>query len=707
MRSKGEKVLNMHKIKNRILAFVFFTIVILTATICNAAELPFSKHNGYVVVISDLHHPFFPKNIEAIFKEIVSIKPAHVFMLGDLTELGKDSEFESLKKSLAALDTGAIKYNMLLGNHDTRWSSKIRKTKDLGNALYENYRVDLQDVTFIGIDTSMYFEQLGHIGEGQLNWIKEQMELSKRDGKSAILMSHHPLIPASSNVDDSWKLLNLLDTYNVPIALAGHVHKYSDGKLYNGTFFQTIGGARDGWMTVLSWDAKYIYMWKYNVANQDSGYTLIAKISKAYNDRFDQKISVDVTNQDTITQFTIETKNIKELNVYMNQKLVKQYTKLNQSGQKSQFTIDATNYQSSSPFIKIVGNGIYGTSEKFLSIENSVKASSETIKASIDCIWTYKMTNSIFSQPIAYKNDFIVADYSGNIVRLTQEGRELWGKKDEIIGPIVSNVALYSENVLVGDIYGNFLILDGSTGNRINSLKLSGPIFSITTGNKTAAVGAGSYLYIVDLQKLRIIGSYDLGGVIQTSSKYLDGKYFQTSWGGLLAIIGEDGKMHAKYTIGQTYYTSGACTPEIFGSLVVLTNSASKIQALDMNNGVVKWNIDGPKVGYSSIAKYGNYGIASTIDGLVYKFDLSSGKVAWSTNTGSTIYDSSPQIFNGCYAILGTTNGELIIIDAENGKMLQKTFVHPSYLLTKLIPQDGKVFMAFTDGTVKLVKVNL
>jgi len=146
-------------------------------------------------------------------------------MLGDLTEFGKDSEFESLKKSLAALDTGAIKYNMLLGNHDTRWSSKIRKTKDLGNALYENYRVDLQDVTFIGIDTSMYFEQLGHIGEGQLNWIKEQLQLSKKDGKSAILMSHHRRIPASSNVDDSWKLLNLLDTYNVPIALAGHVHK--------------------------------------------------------------------------------------------------------------------------------------------------------------------------------------------------------------------------------------------------------------------------------------------------------------------------------------------------------------------------------------------------------------------------------------------------------------------------------------------------
>jgi len=41
----------------------------------------------------------------------------------------------------------------------------------------------------------MYFEQLGHIGEEQMNWIKEQMELSKRDGKIAILMSHHPLIP--------------------------------------------------------------------------------------------------------------------------------------------------------------------------------------------------------------------------------------------------------------------------------------------------------------------------------------------------------------------------------------------------------------------------------------------------------------------------------------------------------------------------------
>jgi len=697
----------MHKIENRILAFVFFTVAILAATICNAAELPFSKHNGYVVVISDLHHPFFPKNIEAIFKEIVSIKPDHVFMLGDLTEFGKDSEFESLKKSLAALDTGAIKYNMLLGNHDTRWSSKIRKTKDLGNALYENYRVDLQDVTFIGIDTSMYFEQFGHIGEEQMNWIKEQMELSKRDGKIAILMSHHPLIPASSNVDDSWKLLNLLDTYNVPIALAGHVHKYSDGKLYNGTFFQTIGGARDGWMTVLSWDAKYIYMWKYNVANQDSEYTLIAKTSKAYNDRFDQKISVDVKNQNTLTQFAIETKNIKELNVYMNQKLVKQYTKLNQSGQKSQFTIDATNYQSSSPFIKIVGNGIYGTSEKFLSIEDSAKALNETIKASIDYIWTYKMTNSIFSQPTTYKNDLIIADYSGNIVRLTQEGKELWRQKGENSGPIVSNVAIYADNILVGDIYGNLTMLDISTGKQINSLKLAGPIFSITTGSKTAAIGVGNYLYIVDLKKFSIVNSHDLGGVIQTRAKYLEGNYFQTSWGGLLSIVGEDGKMYAKYNIGQTYYTSGACTPEIFGSLVILTNSASKLQALDINNGNIKWNIDGPKVGYSSITKYGSYGLASTIDGLVYKFELNSGKILWNTKTQSTIYDSSPQIFNNRYAILGTTDGELIIIDAENGKMLQKTFLHPSYILTKLIAQDSKIFVAFTDGTVKLVEINL
>ncbi|HQO06254.1 MAG TPA: metallophosphoesterase, partial [Fervidobacterium sp.] len=274
-------------------------------------------------MISDLHHPFFSKNIEAIFKEITSIKPAHVFMLGDLTELGKDSEFESLKKSLATLNDSTIKYDMLLGNHDTRWSSKIRKTKELGKALYENYRVDIQDIAFIGIDTSMYFEQLGHIGEEQMNWIKEQMELSKRDGKIAILMSHHPLIPASSNVDDSWKLLNLLDAYNVPVALAGHVHKYSDGKLHNGTFFQTVGGARDGWMTVVSWDTKYIYMWKYNSTDHYSGYSLIAKVAREYNERFDQKISFNSSNQGTITQFTIETKNIKELNVYMNQKLVK------------------------------------------------------------------------------------------------------------------------------------------------------------------------------------------------------------------------------------------------------------------------------------------------------------------------------------------------------------------------------------------------
>lgn len=700
----------MCRVKNRILVILFFVLAILTATCSNAADLPFSNHNGYVVVISDLHHPFFSKNIEAIFKEITSIKPAHVFMLGDLTELGKDSEFESLKKSLATLNDSTIKYDVLLGNHDTRWSSKIRKTKELGKALYENYRVDIQDIAFIGIDTSMYFEQLGHIGEEQMNWIKEQMELSKRDGKIAILMSHHPLIPASSNVDDSWKLLNLLDAYNVPVALAGHVHKYSDGKLHNGTFFQTVGGARDGWMTVVSWDAKYIYMWKYNSTDHYSGYSLIAKVAREYNERFDQKISFNSSNQGTITQITIETKNIKELNVYVGQKLARQYTKLNQSGQTNQFTIETTNYQLSPLFIKIVGNGMYGTSEKYLSVENKTtqKVANKTSKeGNIHSIWTYKMANSIFSQPTTYKNDLIIADYSGNIVRLTQEGKELWRQKGENSGPIVSNVAIYADNILVGDIYGNLTMLDISTGKQINSLKLAGPIFSITTGSKTAAIGVGNYLYIVDLKKFSIVNSHDLGGVIQTRAKYLEGNYFQTSWGGLLSIVGEDGKMYAKYNIGQTYYTSGACTPEIFGSLVILTNSASKLQALDINNGNIKWNIDGPKVGYSSITKYGSYGLASTIDGLVYKFELNSGKILWNTKTQSTIYDSSPQIFNNRYAILGTTDGELIIIDAENGKMLQKTFLHPSYILTKLIAQDSKIFVAFTDGTVKLVEINL
>ena len=92
----------------------------------------------------------------------------------------------------------------------------------------------------------MYFEQLGHIGEEQMNWIKEQMELSKRDGKIAILMSHHPLIPASSNVDDSWKLLNLLDAYNVPACIGRTCAQVFRCKLHNGTFFQTVGGARDG-----------------------------------------------------------------------------------------------------------------------------------------------------------------------------------------------------------------------------------------------------------------------------------------------------------------------------------------------------------------------------------------------------------------------------------------------------------------------------
>ncbi|MBC7123726.1 MAG: metallophosphoesterase, partial [Pseudothermotoga sp.] len=226
------------------------------------------NHDGFVVILGDLHFPFARDKVEAVVDQILGLSPNKVFILGDLTEMGSDYEFSELSKILQKLSSQGIGIYELLGNHDTRWSSRNRK----GVEGFKSFSIRCGPFTFLGLDTSLYFEHYGHIGNRQIQWIESQL---KETEGPVVMMAHHPFGGPSNFTDDGWKLMNLIDGSNVRLVLVGHGHSYGVNGRYNGAWFQMVGAAKDGWYTVLSWKGDESFLWALNI---DGGCNLIKRI---------------------------------------------------------------------------------------------------------------------------------------------------------------------------------------------------------------------------------------------------------------------------------------------------------------------------------------------------------------------------------------------------------------------------------------------
>lgn len=591
-----------------LIVFIQFSIVL--------AIYPFVNHDGYVVLLSDLHTPHAKKTVENVLLKVVELKPLHVFVLGDLTEMGKESEFNSLYNSLKILSNSNISYSLLLGNHDVRWAHKIWKTKSIEGALYENFRVDIGDLCFIGVDTSLYFQQFGHIGEAQLRWIKKQLDDCKAQSKIAILLSHHPFGGPSNYTDDGWKLLNILNE-NVRLIFYGHLHTFGIYGSHKNTLFQSIGATKDGWFTVLSWDREQFYIWK---AKFNSDFELIKSVPKY--PPANQKISQESKKSSELS------KNLKE-------------------------------------------------------------------------VFSYNMENSIFSQPVSVKDNVFVTDYSGNLICINSNGKLVW--KSKLPNPVISNLEAYQDWLIVGDVKGNLYIIDSEFGRIQRSINLELPIFSIKSGDKSLVVGAGSNLYIIRLPELKILKTYDTGGLIQMPAAYKNGLFYQTSWGGSIFIVNEEGTLISKIEAGSGYYTAGASIPQIFDEWTLVTNPSGSVQAFNYVSPNQKWELKGLKVGYSSVGRAEQLAIVGSIDGNVYILNSKTGTIQSKIAIKSPIYGSVPQSLSNSKMIVGTTKGEIAIFSLQ-GNLEKKVLIHPSYVLLTPIVIGNKFVITFTDGTIKIIE---
>lgn len=691
------------------LVFVVFTPKLLLRQDGNVKSYPFFSHQGYVILLTDLHFPYKQKTIESLLNKITEIKPQHVFLLGDLTEMGSDEEFKGLKNALSIIEKAQIPYSSLLGNHDVRWSYVVRKSKVLENSdnfskgLYEVFSKEVGNFIFLGIDTTMYFQHGGHIGKAQINWLEKELERARAKGKQVILLSHHPLGGPVTYTDDGWKIIDLISKYDVIFTFSGHVHKYDYSGSYNGAWFQTLGAAKDGSMTVLSWDRENAYLWSYNLESDNFKMIKSIPLEKKKRQLVDATIKLlkASDNSDNTMKLKVDYLGAERIRILANGRLVHERALQYNAQKLSTYEITLTNVPKTdfSVLLRISIVGKDGIYQRFFKLEKAESNDQNVLKRA----WTFSLEDTIYSKPALFEGGVIVADYSGNLVFL-KDGNVVWRKS---VGPVVANVEIISESrdskvekrqVVIGDLEGKIYFFD-SKGNLIRQIKLSEPVYSLKAGNSTIAICAGRYFHILRLSDFKVIAKHDLKSLLQVQPFFEDNIYFQPSWDGNIYLIDEYGKLVDQFNIGKTYYTSGSSTPTLVGALLIYSNIDGTVNAMDIRKKEKIWNLRIPGIGYSAVENIGDFIFISTINGKVYKIDGKNGNIVWSSNIGSSTMGCSPKILDTGQLVLGTNNGELTVIDANTGRY--DKFVVSTGFVMDVLPYKNGILVTLADGTIQ------
>lgn len=170
--------------------------------------------------ISDLHvgSPNADKYLDTVVT-LINKNPDIQFTIasGDISEKGKNSELELAKKILGALKKP---YYIIPGNHDTKWSESgglkfIELWKD------DKFIFEFNNDVYIGINTGIVWKGGGgHFTPEDLVWLENELQKIE-NGKEIFIFIHHPL---NSEIDNWYKLSNIINRYNVKAVFYGHGH---------------------------------------------------------------------------------------------------------------------------------------------------------------------------------------------------------------------------------------------------------------------------------------------------------------------------------------------------------------------------------------------------------------------------------------------------------------------------------------------------
>lgn len=176
--------------------------------------------NYYYAWLSDIHigAPEADADLDSVVADInLRDSIAFVIATGDIAEKGRNDELEKAKEILDKLQ---VPYFIIPGNHDTKWSeSGLTMFGYLwgDDKFIQEYEGDYH----IGMNSGIPWRGGGgHFTPEDIDWLKETLQ-KIGSNPEIFFYAHHPL---DGDVDNWFKVTNLLRDYNIKAIFTGHGH---------------------------------------------------------------------------------------------------------------------------------------------------------------------------------------------------------------------------------------------------------------------------------------------------------------------------------------------------------------------------------------------------------------------------------------------------------------------------------------------------
>ena len=343
-----------------------------------------------------------------------------VIVSGDISEMDIDNNLDTAKVILDRLN---VKYHIIPGNHDTKWSSSgCTKFKKIWGE--DKFNFEYQGFRFIGLHQGPVMKMApGFFSPEDLRWLKSELKDLKNKSQPIIFITHYPIDESVSNY---LEFLNIVKEYNVQFILHGHGHA---NKKFD---FSGIPGVMS--RSTLSKGEEY---GGYNIVkiNSDSA-KFYNKIVNSDNPPKWHSLPIGNKHYDKTIQ-------IPKLD----------FSITNNSNFYKKWSYDSK-YLVAAP-VKIDGDMvIFGNSS------GDVTSISLTDG---ELIWKFHTNAGIYSTPDIYRNSVIVSSADSFVYCLNvNDGKLIWKYKTD--APIVTSPVVFKNTVFIGGSDNKFRAINLNDG---------------------------------------------------------------------------------------------------------------------------------------------------------------------------------------------------------------------------------------------------
>lgn len=554
-----------------------------------------------------------------------------VLVTGDITEEGDRA---SLYKAKSLLDKLNVKYYIISGNHETKWSES--GSTDFGHIFgSERFKFQYNGYTFLGFATGPIIRMMdGHVAPQDITWLEQELSSAQPD-TPFIIATHYPL--QDGDVDNWYEVTDVARKYNVKAVLGGHYHS---NKLL---FYDGIPGIVN----------------RSNLrdkADKLGGYSIY-----------------DITGDSIIVYEQKIGKEIRKWGGYSLKK--KYYTEDNSLYKRPSDSVNQIYPQVHKKWITKIGHTIYSSPVLYgKNVYVGDDAGLLTCLALKDGkkVWEYKTDNRIMGTPAANNGVIVFGSADKYIYGLdTSSGKLLWkySAREAVLGAVTieNNIAYIgaSDHVMRA--------LDVKTGRLIWEYKdVIGYIETrpLIYQGKLIFGAWDANMYALDMYTGRLLWIWDNGLSRMHFSPAAvwpvaaNGKvFFSAPDRALTAVNAETGK-----TVWRT-------TESMVRETIGLSADCTRIYSKTMQDSVVCYSTitDEPKKIWSVNVFYGydhapsmpvekdNVVFGSTKNGLIFALDARDGTVLWKHKIGNSLINTVVPL-NGAECLFTSSEGIVGII---------------------------------------------